>query len=49
MTLQISDRVRTLAAQAEVEIKEQFAHIDAVAEHNTQRVLAAFQSNRVAK
>ena len=49
MTLQISDRVRTLAAQAEVEIKEQFAHIDAVAEHNTQRVLAAFQSNRVAE
>lgn len=37
------------AAQAEVEIKEQFAHIDAVAEHNTQRVLAAFQSNRVAE
>ncbi len=49
MTLQISERVRTLAAQAEVEIKEQFAHIDAVAEHNTQRVLAAFQSNRVAE
>lgn len=49
MTLQISDRVRTLAAQAEVEIKEQFAHIDAVAEHNTQRVLAAFQSNQVAE
>ena len=49
MTLQISDRVRTLAAQAEVDIKEQFAHIDAVAEHNTQRVLAAFQSNRVAE
>ena len=49
MTLQISDRVRTLAAQAEVEIKEQFAHIDAVAEHNTQRVLAACQSNRVAE
>lgn len=49
MTLQISDRVRTLAAQAEVEIKEQFAHIDVVAEHNTQRVLAAFQSNRVAE
>lgn len=49
MTLQISDRVRTLAVQAEVEIKEQFAHIDAVAEHNTQRVLAAFQSNRVAE
>ena len=49
MTLQISDRVRTLAAQAEVEIKEQFAHIDAVAEHNTQRVLAAFQSNRLAE
>ena len=48
MTLQISDRVRTLAAQAEVEIKEQFAHIDAVAEHNTQRVLAAFQDHRVA-
>ena len=41
--------MRTLAAQAEVEIKEQFAHIDAVAEHNTQRVLAAFQSNRVAE
>ena len=49
MPLQISDRVRTLAAQAEGALKEQFARIDAVAEHNTQRVLAAFQTHRVAE
>ena len=49
MPLQISDRVRTLAAQAEGALKEQFAQIDAVAEHNTQRVLAAFQTHRVAE
>ena len=49
MPLQISDRVRALAAQAEGALKEQFAQIDAVAEHNTQRVLAAFQTHRVAE
>ena len=49
MPLQISDRVRALAAQAEGALKEQFARIDAVAEHNTQRVLAAFQTHRVAE
>ncbi len=49
MPLQISDRVRALAAQAEGALKEQFAHIDAVAEYNTQRVLAAFQAHRVAE
>ena len=49
MPLQISERVRALAAQAEGALKEQFARIDAVAEHNTQRVLAAFQTHRVAE
>lgn len=49
MPLQISGRVRALAAQAEAALKEQFARIDAVAEHNTQRVLAAFQTHRVAE
>ncbi len=49
MPLQFSERVKTLAAQAEAGLKEQFARIDAVAEYNTQRVLAAFRSHRVAE
>ena len=49
MPLQISERVKTLAAQAEEGLKEQFARIDAVAEVNTHRVLAAFRNHRVAE
>ena len=49
MPLQISERVKTLAAQAEEGLKEQFARIDAVAEANTHRVLAAFRNHRVAE
>jgi len=48
MSLQISDRVKALGAQAQGELTEAFAHIDAVAETNTARVLAAFQKHRVA-
>lgn len=49
MPLQISERVKNLAAQAEEGLKEQFARIDAVAEANTHRVLAAFRDHRVAE
>ncbi len=49
MPLQYSQRVKELARQAEGSLQEQFAHIDAVAEHNTARVLAAFQDHRVAE
>ena len=49
MPLQISERVRALASQAEEALREQFAHIDAVARHNTERVLAAFRDHRVAE
>lgn len=49
MTLQISDRVRSLAAQAQREIRDQFDRIDAIAEENTQKVLSAFQKYRVAE
>ena len=48
-TLQISERIKTLAAQAEREAEEQFARMDAIAQTNTQRVLAAFQEHRVAE
>lgn len=48
MPLQISEQVKQLAAQAEAEIKEQFARIDAIAEANTHKVLAAFRKHRVA-
>jgi cystathionine beta-lyase family protein involved in aluminum resistance len=49
MTLQISDRVRALAEQAQREVSQQFARIDAIAETNTHKVLAAFQKHRVAE
>ena len=49
MSLQISDRVRVLAAQAQADVQPQFAHIEAIAEENTQKVLSAFQKHRVAE
>ena len=48
-SLQISDRVRTLAGQADRELGGQFARIDAIAQANSQRVLSAFQTHRVAE
>ena len=48
-TLQISERVRELGRQAEQGLEPQFARIDAIAQANTQRVLAAFQNHRVAE
>ena len=47
--LHISDRVRDLGRQAQRELVGQFEHIDAVAEENAARVLAAFQAHRVAE
>ncbi len=49
MSLQISDTVRELARQAQQDVGEQFARIDAIAEENTRKVLAAFQEHRVAE
>ena len=48
-TLQISERVSTLARQAEEGLGPQFARIDAIAQANSRRVLAAFQKHRVAE
>ena len=47
--LQISKLVRDLAAQAEEGVAAQFSHIDAIAPANSQRVLSAFQTHRVAE
>ena len=49
LTLQISERVSTLAKRAEQGLERQFARIDAMAQFHTQRVLAAFQKHRVAE
>ena len=49
MALQISARVKALAEQAQRELGTQFARIDAIAEENTQKVLAEFQRHRVAE
>jgi cystathionine beta-lyase family protein involved in aluminum resistance len=49
MPLQISERVRLLAEQAEAALSEQFSRIDSIAEYNTHRVLAAFRDHRVAE
>ena len=45
----ISERARLLGAQAQADLQEQFSRIDAIAEFNTQKVLAAFQKHRVAE
>ncbi len=47
--LQISKLVRDLAAQAEEGLTAQFSRIDAIAQANSQRVLSAFQTHRVAE
>lgn len=47
--LQISERVLALSDQAERELGGQFARIDAIAQVNSRRVLAAFQEHRVAE
>ncbi len=49
MPLQISEKVRQLGRDAQAQLAEQFSRIDANAEENTARVLAAFQSHRVAE
>ena len=49
MAIQIEDSVRALGARAQEALREEFARIDAVAEENTARVLAAFQEHRVAE
>ena len=49
MYLSISDRVKELGRQAQADVREQFERIDAIADENTQKVLAAFQKHRVAE
>jgi len=46
--IQFSPKVQALGDQAQREVSEQFARIDAIAQENTRRVLSAFQDNRVA-
>ena len=46
--LGLSQRVLDMARQAEADIRGQFAHIDAVAEHNQAKVIQAMQENRLA-
>lgn len=49
MALQIENKLLTLAAQAEEGLREQFARVDAIAQANTQKVLAAFQDHKVSE
>lgn len=49
MALQINEKVRALGTQAEANLREQFDRIDAIARANTGKVLAAFQTHRVAE
>ena len=49
MPLQINDKIRQLAAQTEKSVGAQFARIDAIAAANTEKVLAAFQTHKVAE
>ena len=49
MSLQLNDKVLSLAAQAQADLRPQFDRIDAIAEENTRKVLSAFQKHRVAE
>ncbi len=42
-----SDKLLTLAAEADANLRDIFAEVDAVAFHNTSKVLAAFRANRL--
>ncbi len=47
LELELSPQVQELANLAQSQVQPMFAQIDRIAEHNTQRVLAAFQKHRV--
>lgn len=47
--IELSDRVLALAREAQAEVQDQFAVIDEIAEYNSRKVLAAFQTHRVAE
>ena len=49
MPLQLSNRVRALGKQAQDALAQQFAHIDEIAEINTQKVLSAFHTHKVSE
>ena len=49
MPLQISERTRELAKQAEADLGEQFTAVDTIAQANAEKVLDAFQTYRVAE
>ena len=49
MPLQLDENVKALGSRAQAQLTEQFARIDAIAQENTARVLAAFQEHRVAE
>ena len=49
MPLQISEKTRMLARQAEVDLREAFLQVDQVAQSNVEKVLDAFQTHRVAE
>ncbi len=49
MPLQISQKARALAQQAEEDLKEQFITVDTIAQANAEKVLDAFQTHRVAE
>lgn len=49
LTLQISDKARVMGERAQAALGEPFTRIDAIAEANTQKVLAAFQKHRVSE
>lgn len=49
MPLQLSNRVRALGKQAQDALTQQFAHIDEIAEINTQKILSAFHTHKVSE
>ncbi|MEG2000557.1 MAG: methionine gamma-lyase family protein [Evtepia sp.] len=49
MSLQISEKVTELANKAQSQLTEQFNRIDEIAQENTQKVLVAFQNNKVSE
>lgn len=47
--IQFSEKTRSLQQQAEMDLKPVFAHIDQIAQENTEKVLTAFQTFRVSE
>ena len=47
--MQFSEKIITLAAKAELELKDRFAEIDRISFENTKKIMYSFKEHRVSE